>query len=124
MAHVFNLMPQHLHTSSHLSYFSSVHKDDAMSKRNAEPITESATARQRPVRNLSAYVEVEKNHEADYVVGVEHAFHMMKAGSNNQRQQSKTGKLCCEQGRGNLGKHCREQHHATAKQAESATHKY
>ena len=35
-----------------------------MSKRNADLITESATAKQRPVRNLSAYVKLEKDNKA------------------------------------------------------------
>ena len=86
LTHLFNLMTPHVHTSHHFSDLSSsVQKDDAMSKPNAEPITESATAKPRPVRNLSAYVQVEKDNKADCVVGVGHKSQMIKAGGNNQR---------------------------------------
>ena len=55
---LLNLMTPHLDTNSHFSVlFSSVQEDDTMSKRHAEPITQSATAKQRLVRNLSAYVK-------------------------------------------------------------------
>ena len=59
-----------------------------MSQRNAELITESATARQRPVRNLSAYVKVMKDNKADDVLGVEHRSQTILAGGNHQRQAS------------------------------------
>ena len=52
----FNHITPHSHTDSHLSaLFLSVLTDNKMSQRQAEPITESATAKQRPVRNLCAY---------------------------------------------------------------------
>ena len=59
-----------------------------MSKRHAELVTESATAKQMPVRNLSEYVKVEKDNKADYVVSVQHPTQTIKAGSN-QRHESK-----------------------------------
>ena len=56
LTHLFNVMTPHLQTTSQLSVlFSSVQKDDKMSRRQAEPITESAAAKQRPVRILCAY---------------------------------------------------------------------
>ena len=43
----------HLHTNSYLSIlFSSVQKDDRMSQRHAELVTESARVKLRPVRDL------------------------------------------------------------------------
>ena len=36
------------------TFFSSVQKDDKMSERLAEPVTESASAKQWPVRNFFA----------------------------------------------------------------------
>ena len=59
-----------------------------MSKRSAELVTESAAATQRPVRNLSACVKVEKDNKADHVVGVEHPSQTMQARSNHQPQQN------------------------------------
>ena len=83
-------MTQHLHTSSHFSVLlSSVQEGDTMSKRNAEPITESPTAKQRPlhVRNLSAYIKVEKDNKGDNVVGMEHPSQTKEAGGKHQRQR-------------------------------------
>ena len=57
-----------------------------MSKRNAELIAESATAKQRLVRNLLAYVNVEKDNKADCNVGVQHPSQTIKAVRNHQRQ--------------------------------------
>ena len=57
LTHWFNLMTPHVHINSHFSAVcSSVQKDDKMSKCQADPTVESATAKQRPVRNLCAYV--------------------------------------------------------------------
>ena len=66
-------------------------------------------------------VEKEDN-KADCVVGVEHPFQMMKAGSNNQRQQSKPASSAASKEEPTC-KYCSGQFDATAKQAESATHK-
>ena len=46
LTHLFNLITPHSQTSSYFSVlFSPAQKDDRMSKRNAEPITESDTAK-------------------------------------------------------------------------------
>ena len=51
----FNLTTPHVHLNSHSSaLFTFLQKTHKMSKREAEPITESATAKQRPVRNHCA----------------------------------------------------------------------
>ena len=59
-----------------------------MSKRNAAIVTEGATAKERLVRTLPAYVKVEKDDRADDVVGVEHSCKTTKVGGNHQRQPS------------------------------------
>ena len=60
LTQVFNLMSPHLHAHRHFSVLlSSVQKDDSMSQWT------SASANLRLVRNLSAYVTVEKDHKAD-----------------------------------------------------------
>ena len=108
VTHLFNLMTPHLRTNSHFSVlFSSMQKDEAMSKRNAELITESAAAKQRVVRNLSAFVKVEKDNKADYVVGVEHTFQTIMAGNNHQRPKKRASKLSCDHGRVNPCKYRR-----------------
>ena len=55
LTHLFILMTPYLHTSISQFYFRPCKKNDAMSKRNAEPTKESATAKQRPVRSLFTY---------------------------------------------------------------------
>ena len=56
LTHMRNLVIPHMHSCSRSVVFSSVQKkDDEMSKRLPEPITESATAKQRPVRNVCAF---------------------------------------------------------------------
>ena len=72
-----------------------------MPKRTAEPITESATAKQRPVRNLSAHLK--SDNMADFVDGIEHPSQTIKAGGNRQRQQSDLVS-CCEHGSVNPSK--------------------
>ena len=112
------------HTNSHFSVlFSSMQKDDVMSKRNAELIAESAAAKQRLVRNLSAFVKVEKDNKADYVVGVEHPSHTIKAGNNHQRQQSELASSAASMDESTLVNIAGVEPRATAKQASSATHK-
>ena len=58
-----------------------------MSKRQAFPITKSATAKQRPLRNLSAFVEVEEDNKADYVVSMEQPSQTIEARGDAMRQQ-------------------------------------
>ena len=85
MTHQFNLMTPHLRTNSHFSVlFLPVQQDDTLSKPNAEPMTESATAKRGLVRNLSAYVKVEKDNKGEYV-GQEHPSRTTKAGGNYWR---------------------------------------
>ena len=60
LTHLFNLGTPHLLTSNHFSFkkFLTVQKDDRMSKRDAELITEGHTGKPGPVPNLSAYVKI------------------------------------------------------------------
>ena len=59
-----------------------------MSQRQAEPITESATAKQRLVRNLSAYVIVVKDIKADNVDCVDHPSQTRKAGGQQSEHKA------------------------------------
>ena len=72
LTHLFNLLTPHSQTSSYFSVlFSPAQKDDRMSKRNAEPITESDTAKRKPVRNLSACVSMEKDNTVTLAASME-----------------------------------------------------
>ena len=82
-----------MHSCSHFSVvFSSLQSDCNKSKRQAEPVAESATAKQRPVRNLSAYVKVEEDNKADDDASVEKQSPVNKAGvtagDNRTRRQA------------------------------------
>ena len=56
LTQLFNPVTPHMHSCSHALVFSfEQKKDDKMSKRLPEPVTENASAKQRPVRNVCAY---------------------------------------------------------------------
>ena len=63
-----------------------------MSERQAQLVTESSTAKQRPVRKLSADAKVEKDNKGDKVVSVEQTSKTSKAvghaRNNKVRQQT------------------------------------
>ena len=92
-----------------------------MSKRQAEPITENATAKQMLVGNLSANEKIEEDNKADDVC---------QCGKNNPSQTG-LGVTPCDNKVNrwkavlyawqNHGKDCRSRPRATAKHAKRAT---
>ena len=98
-------MTPHIHPCSHFSVlFSSVQNEDRMSKRQAEQNTESATAKQRPVRNLSANVKVNRTTNQTCVVRLDQPSQTIKAGGDSMRQHSKPASSAASMEKQNLVK--------------------
>ena len=70
-----NLMTPHMDSCNNSWVFSCVQKGDKMSERQADPIAESATAKQTPVRNLCAYAP----HALKFKLPMEHSWDIFRA---------------------------------------------
>ena len=78
-------MTPHMDSCSNSRVFSSVQKDDKMSKRQADPSAASSTAKQKPVRNFCAYAP----HETKFKLPMKHSHEYSEQMAN--RLESKSG---------------------------------